>query len=318
MEVSTWESYAVSRGYRCVSGATVGVYNGYPFQGVLRTGKIDVMTVNFRLGKNPKGAAVRTTKKELPTGGGLVSTAGQMTLTCSGRDGDLIRNFEESMRTVTNMLREQGCPVPDVCPLCRKKDCDALALVNGYVPVHRACCENQAYNTVTQAELNRVQGSYVTGVIGALIGGLVGAIPTILTIWFLERIWVLLYALIPLCAYWGYKKLRGRMSRGAVVVVILSSVLQLFIMEQVYFYMLIVVSWGIWPSIFATVPLYFDLMTPAEIAQDMAMSVVFLALGIWIVFRQIKTTGNDEVADASLRVESLQNWRSSEQSRPEL
>lgn len=318
MERSAWESYAIGRGYRCIGNVTVGVYNGYPFQGTLRTGKIDVMTVVFRLAKAPKGKAVRQAKKELPRGGSLTAAADRVTLTCSGREDDLTRNFEDSMRTVTDMLREHAVPIPDACPLCRKKDCDALALISGYVPVHRECCQQQAYDTVTKAELNKVQGSYVTGLVGALIGALVGSIPTILTIWFLERIWALLYALIPLCAYWGYKLLRGKRTRGSVVLVIVASVLALFAMEQVYFYMLIVDYWGIWPSVFDTIPYYFELMTPADIIGDMAMSFVFLALGIWIVFRQINTTSQDEVADASLRMESLQSWRSNDQSRPEL
>lgn len=318
MERSEWEGYAAGRGYRCVGGVTVGVYNGYPFQGTLRTGKIDVMTVVFRVAKAPKGNLVRGVKKELPQGGGLVADTDRVTLTCSGREGDLIRNFESSMRVVTDMLREASVSVPDVCPLCRKKDCDALALVNGYVPVHRACCQQGAYDTVTKAELNQIQGSYVTGLVGALLGAFVGSIPSILTIWFLERIWALLYALIPLCAYWGYKLLRGKRTQGSVVLVIIASVLALFAMEQVYFYMLIVDNWGIWPSIFATIPFYFELMSPGEIASDMAMSFLFLALGIWIVSRQINTTSQDEVADASLRMESLQSWRSNERSTPEL
>lgn len=318
MDQSAWESYASGRGYRCMGNVTVGVYAGYPFQGTLRTGKIDVMTVIFRVAKAPKGKLVRGAKKELPKGGGLVAGVDRVTLTCSGREGDLIQNFESSMRVVTDMLREASVSVPEVCPLCRKKDCDALALVDGYVPVHRACCQQGAYDTVTKAELNKIQGSYVTGLVGALLGAFVGSIPSILTIWFLERIWALLYALIPLCAYWGYKLLRGKRTRGSVVLVIIASILALFAMEQVHFYMLIVDYWGVWPSIFATIPYYFELMTPADIIGDMAMSFVFLALGIWIVFRQINTTSQDEVADASLRMESLQSWRSNDQSRPEL
>lgn len=48
-------------------------------------------------------------------------------------------------------------------------------------PSHRECCQQGAYDTVAREELNRVQGSYITGIVGALVGGLVGAIPTLLT-----------------------------------------------------------------------------------------------------------------------------------------
>lgn len=297
---------------------TVGVFGDYPFQATLKSGKFDVLTVVIRLRKCPSGRAVRQTRKELPKGSGLLRGNDRITLTCSGMDGDLTQNFESCMRTVSGMLREEGALIPDTCPLCRKKGCDALALVNGYVPVHRECCQQGAYDTVAREELNRVQGSYITGIVGALVGGLVGAIPTLLTIWFLERIWALLYALIPLCAYWGYRMLRGRMNRGCVVIVLLSSVFQLFAIEQIYFYMAIVATFGIWPSIFDTVSYYFQLMTPGDIVSDMAMSFIFLLIGVWIVFRKISTTGADEVADASLRVESLQSWHFREHSSPEL
>ena len=309
MEQTLFQSYAANRGYRFLGDVAVGVCNGYPFHMTVRSGKIDVVSAVFRLQKTPPARLVRQARRELPKNCAVLSSAGQLTLTCSGQGEELLQQTDGAMRQVTGMLREAAAQVPDTCPLCRKKGCDALALVGGYVPVHRACCQQQAYDTVSRGEVNRATGSYLTGFVGALIGGLVGSLPTLFTILVFQYMIALLYALIPLGAYFGYRKLRGRMDRGAVWLIILASVLELFLLEQLSFYLIVAMAYGIVPSPLATMSLYFQVMTPGDIAASMIPSFIFLLIGIWIVFRKISTTSQGEAADAGRCVESLQDWR---------
>ena len=309
MEQTLFQNYAANRGYRFLGDVAVGVCNGYPFHMTVRSGKIDVVSAVFRLQKTAPARLVRQARRELPKNCAVLSSAGQLTLTCSGQGEELLQQTDGAMRQVTGMLREAAAQVPDTCPLCRKKGCDALALVGGYVPVHRACCQQQAYDTVSRGEVNRATGSYLTGFVGALIGGLVGSLPTLFTILVFQYMIALLYALIPLGAYFGYRKLRGRMDRGAVWLIILASVLELFLLEQLSFYLIVAMAYGIVPSPLATMSLYFQVMAPGDIAASMIPSFIFLLIGIWIVFRKISTTSQGEAADAGRCVESLQDWR---------
>ena len=70
-----------------------------------------------------------------------------------------------------------------------------------------------------------------------LLGMLLGLIPNLLTIVFTERIYALLFALVPIAAIFGYKLLGGRMDRASIVVVILVSLLGVPVM--IYFELVI-------------------------------------------------------------------------------
>lgn len=58
---------------------------------------------------------------------------------------------------------------------------------------------------------NQESGSYLTGLLGAIIGGLLATIPAVAVIWFTETAYSLLYFLIPLGVYHGYRLARGKM-----------------------------------------------------------------------------------------------------------
>ncbi|MPM94666.1 hypothetical protein SDC9_141814 [bioreactor metagenome] len=213
---------------------------------------------------------------------------------------------------MTGILTEEGIGIPAACPLCREKgrSCDALALVGGgYVPVHQSCCRSRASEGVTRAEQNDAYGSYLTGILGALLFGLAACLPTVLSIWFLDRILAVFYALIPLGAYYGYKLFRGKMNRAALPIVIVVSVLALFAIEQMIFYLLIVNTYGVYLSVLDTVPFYFSVMTPGDIVSEMAGSFLFLLLGLWMTFRVIKRTNRTKIQESVVQLESMVPYR---------
>lgn len=311
------QSFSQSKGYKWVGDGMAGAWRGYPFVTRLQSKRISVLTTVFTISGQLSGKLVRRLKKELPKRCSL--TGGQTpTLICSGQDDELLGSYTAAMEKVTSALREEGVCVPDKCPYCKQEGCDALALLNrAYTPVHKACCEEQSYSTVTRAEVNAKQGSYVTGVIGALLGGFVAVIPSILTIWFLERIYSVLFFLIPLGVYHGYRLLRGRMNRVVGVVTIVISLIMPFVLEQAVFYLTVATRFGILPSIFDTVSFYFTLQTPGEIAASLAMPYLFLLVGLWVTFRQITRTSAHEVTDAAAVLDSITPYRSAARSGPE-
>ena len=298
-------AYAAARGYRCVGSVMVGVQGGYPFSAALRTGRVSSLTVRITSDKVP-GRLFKQLRREMPHGVALSRmNTGELMMVCSAGDEQLTGLFSQSMASVTGALREQGIGVTDRCAICRKGGCDGVALMGGYVPVHRSCCESRSYSAVSQAQSNSVRGNYVRGFIGALLGGLVGALPSVLTIWFLETIYALLYALIPLGAYYGYRLLGGRMDRVATLAAVVSSVVQLFMVEWIVFYMALHTAYDIWPSPLDTVVYYYQFYEVGEWLPGMIMPALFTLLGLFIVFRQITRTNAHSVADAGTALDSL-------------
>lgn len=304
-------SFAHTKNYKPLEGnRIVGVHRGYPFAGTLTIRKLSVLnaviTVSGRF-PNKLGKAIR---KQLPKGCSFLFNP-RPTLVCSGKDDDLFDMFTAAMDTVTDAMREAGISVPDKCPFCKQDNCDALALFGGaYQPAHRTCCQERSYSVSTDAEMNDRQGSYLTGFIGAVLGGIIATLPSLATTVWIERIYAALFFLIPLGVYYGYKLLRGRMDKTAGVISVVVSLVMPFVLEMLVFYVSVAKEFHILPNIFATSAWYFDLFTPDEMLASMAMPYVFLIFGIIVTFKQITRTSANDVADAGNLLESMTSFGS--------
>lgn len=284
----------------------VGTWNGYPFVATLRIGRMNVLNASFTYLRGPSAKQVRQAGKTMPRGCALSYAEGKLSMVCSARDDQLFDLFQAGMEAASALLRDCGTTLSGSCALCKQGGCDSFALANGgFVPVHQTCCENTSRDKAAQAAMNSMNGNYATGWIGALLGGLVGAIPTILLAWFLEMVSGWLCALIPLGAYYGYKLFKGKMDRMATIASIVSALLQVFMVEQVIFYISIVKYMGLWLTPFASIAYYFEIMEPADMAADMIMPLLFTIFGIFIVYGIIKRTGQDEIQDAGVMSDSL-------------
>lgn len=296
-------------GGRAVGSRYYGVWDRYPFSAqVSRTREPGVVSFEFRLNASLENALFRELKKSLPKGCRLLAAGGSTyRMACSGRP---LRECDLSLGSIlsalTRAFQSAGISPSDVCPVCRQTGCDAYADVGGYTAVHRACVEGMAESTRARAETALRSGSYVTGFIGALIGGLVACIPTLLA-YYAGWMVAYLYALIPLGAYYGYKLFRGRMSGGAFVCTCIVSVLHLFTMEQIIFYFYVHNYYNIWPSIFATFSMYWDIMSFGDVLADMGMSAVFMALGLWISWGRIRRTAYTDAVSAVSARSTLMN-----------
>ena len=61
----------------------------------------------------------------------------------------------------------------------------------------------------------------------------------------------------------------------------------------------------LWPSIFDTIWLYFQLLTPADMLKDMWMSAIFMLLGLWISWDRIRRNAYTDLHGASSVMETL-------------
>ena len=236
-------------GFQTGENLALGSWEGWPVQvKCQRYYGICDLTVETALSRRVESAQAKVIQREIKQHKGCSAVIGVnavMTVQDRKKYGSLEQRFTEVMNALVQGLREAGATPPVVCPLCKGAGCDSMALISdNFVPTHRACVEQMVQGTRRQAEQQTASGNYVTGLIGALLGGLVGTLPNILAALLLHRVIAILYALIPIFAYYGYKLLKGKMNKGAFVCTLLSSAVNLFVMQYLYVYVIFVQRMG--------------------------------------------------------------------------
>ena len=297
----------------CVSDDRLfcGVYKGFPFMATfLRGGKDDVviylLTVAFSA---PIKMMFNGLKKRLKGVAKVVSVYApdksciNLNVTTS-KDRPFAESFDWVLSETIAAAGELGLAPPAECPICKQPGCDSYASVNSaYRPAHAACVREKNEKIADSLTRNESEGSYVTGAIGALLGGAVGALPTVLLVVFLNIISGWLCALIPLCAYYGYKLFRGKLTKGTLGVVIAVSVLMAPI--TLYFNILISIGDNIYgwftPSDFFEFFSYY----PKEMASDMLQILLFTAIGFAFVFRFVRQNNTTIGRQSSFSAASL-------------
>ena len=138
--------------------------------------------------------------------------------------------------TVTAVLRENGVGPANTCAVTGAANPDSLCLLDrpgfpGFQPVCATAVRQEGYAAQARVEENENNGSYLTGAIGALLGMLVGVGVNLLTLVFLHRFYVILFALVPVAAMFGYKLFKGKTDKISIVIVIVLSVIAVPLME---------------------------------------------------------------------------------------
>lgn len=210
--------------------------------------------------------------------------------------------WSQGVLSALEALRSTGFTVPDACDICGLSGCDMAVPRKGvaFAPVHGSCLDGSVQAVREKAQLNAKNGSYFLGFIGALLGMLVGIIPSLFTIIALQRIYVFLFMLIPLCVYAGYKLLRGKMNYTALALSVLLSVVGLFAI----FYI-----WLIYELIHEGIPAgmvldLLGLMDQKELLLDMIRTedfikcAIFVVVGIALAWSQISRTSKHDIRDA--------------------
>lgn len=208
------------------------------------------------------------------------------------------RDYADTMHKITEYLKQQRIPVPDTCPYCKQKGCNALvSYEDGYHPVHKGCLDNLSGTVFSMAEKNELNGNYFLGLIGALLGAVVGVIPSLISIIAVNTIYSILFALIPLCIYQGYKILKGRMNKAVIGITIVLSVFSVYIIQIILLAYALIADFGltigqVWPYLFEALG---SLEVWKELTGEAVIDFVFIALGIWIAWGRITKTSDSEV-----------------------
>lgn len=304
MTQAEFQSMMAARGCRVLGNGAFGVYKGYPYSAQITPAKRALVRLEFKVEGKADKAFVKRLKGEVPkycTPMAQNSKTSTFCINVQERDGELEQSIWACLAAAAAAMQEAGLRPSDTCPLCGAAGCDATGYTAGYVNVHRACVENQTQLTAQRVEDNRLNGNYFTGMLGALLGGLVGAIPAVLMRDFGSYLVAVLYALIPLGANYGYRLFKGKRNKAAFFITIVFSVLDMFLMRLGMYFVYVVGHYHMVPSLTDVVEAYFQSYGAAQIGPDL----LFLALGLWIAWGGIRRTGAHEVQEAVMVAQTL-------------
>lgn len=296
MKVQQFQEYMARQGLKVSGKMACGMANGYPVLVNFVGPKVWNLTFNAVV-VDFKG--VQQQLKPLLKGMGSAAynaEALKVTLSVTDQSYDMV--FQNVMNNVLSVLHQCGAAPSQTCPVCAEPGCDTLILYqDAYRPVHNHCMERVTETARRQAEDNLNNGNYFTGILGAILGMIVGIIPSLLTIIFLESIYSLLFALIPMAIYFGYKLCKGKLNKAPLVISIVLSVVAVYVIEIVLLIYTVIAEFGVpfGTALSATMELLGSGDTWSAITQDAVSSFIFTALGIFIAWGYISRTAQTPV-----------------------
>ena len=124
------------------------------------------------------------------------------------------------------------------------------------------------------------KGSYLLGIIGAIIGGIIAAIPWVLTYCFGNMIVAILSFLIAFGAFTGYKLFKGKIGKLLPVIIAVVSILVVIVATLVVCQLILMAKEGIDISFKNLQLIYESDEFMSAIMQDLLVSLLFTVIGI--------------------------------------
>lgn len=132
------------------------------------------------------------------------------------------------------------------------------------------------------------QGSYLTGIIGAIIGGLIATIPWIIAYVYGGMMLSILAALIAAGEFYGYKICKGKVNKSLPAIIMILAIIIVTIATLVIIPGLLIQKEGINISITNIQRLYQNEEFATAIMKDFVISIIFTILGASIITANIK------------------------------
>lgn len=211
--------------------------------------------------------------------------------------------YQQAMPVLDAVLREEGIVPQSRCPICDIVGGDTLAYFDGRPAiVHMGCLRRWKDEGQEALELKQYNSGHLRGVIGGLIGGAVGSVPALLAVHLIDFFVGILFAIIPMGIYYGWKLFGGKLSRVTTVFTISYTVVLAVIVEVVDTWMRLRAEFPTWNvTLYETVGLYLD---PQIFTQDLMgsliISVIFSGIGVFFAWRLITRTDQHEIAELQI------------------
>ena len=297
--VGVWNNYAVT--LRRFSGRSFYVYFAVRFGKAPRGMKKTLKTAIKESGAKHDGAVVQVMPNWVAFSFAFF------------KDENPAERFSDRMNAYTGALRGAGAAPANSCAITGAANPDSLCYLEdqkfyGYQPVFSTAVRQSGYEAQTKAEDNEINGSYLSGIVGAILGTLVGIALNVATILLVDRIYAVLFALVPICAMFGYKLLRGRTNKVAVAVVCVLSVLA--VPAMAFFTMAFEITqefdYKLGDALELVGEHFFDADVMKEIGPGMLKLLLFMGLGLLIAWSYVRNSLNStKVQAAKAQMESL-------------
>jgi hypothetical protein len=305
-------STALSRlGIGAVGAAHIGVWDGYAVT-VRHSAPYYYLDFAVRLDRKdralPKALRAelknRLPKKLL----GCVNNGDHITCTLTvDKKTPYTDQFEAALNAIADALRQKDVAPATTCAVCGREHPDSLCLIDGYQPVHAACVQAVTETTKHAAEADERKERYLTGFIGAVIGAFIGLEPCLLSILLFDRIYTVLFALVPLCAMWGYRRFRGKRSGASIVIIILLSLAGVVLLE----FLAVAISFKqelgltLVPAMRYTLNYLFTRVGVGVMLQESLTELLVMAIGIFVAWAFLAQNNHNPVSQANAVRHSL-------------
>ena len=148
-----------------------------------------------------------------------------------------------------------------------------------------------------------VKGSYLTGILGAIVGGVIATIPWILVYVYGEMMFSILAALIAAGELYGYKIAKGKINKKLPVILMVIALVIVTVTTLVIIPTLLIANEGISVNLTNISRLYENGEFATAMMKDFIISVIFTILGASIVTANIKKQlENNEGQDVKLNL----------------
>ena len=230
-------------------------------------------------------------------------------------DVEMERLYNLTIKGLEEALTELPAFVPPTtCKICGGIDSDTVAIVeNSLNYVHKACLERQQQEVQQALEEKELSPKTIEGFLGGVIGGAIGAIPALIALVFFNYFVGVLYALIPLGIFYGWKLLGGKLTMltkiFTIVYTILASFFVWILSLAIELRHLRAYYEGVEMTIGESVNYVFEIISlHPEFLWEHALSDVLFAfgsaiIGIWMVWRFISRTDASELAQVEAALE---------------
>ncbi len=153
--------------------------------------------------------------------------------------------------------------------------------------------EEKEETTKVEDVENENSGSYLKGILGAVIGGVVGIIPWILVYVYGNMMFSALAILIAVCEFYGYKIFKGKVDKKLPAFILGIALVLISLTVWVAIPAIIIAKTGLPINAQAFRVLYADSEFVSNLTQDFLVSAVFTLLGAGIVAGNLKRQLNE-------------------------
>ena len=213
-----------------------------------------------------------------------------------------LKNLEEALGEFPDLTP------PATCVICKETGSDTLAFQNAALHfLHKTCLQKQKEEIEQSFEEKASNPNTIGGIIGGLLGGIIAAIPALVALAFFDYFVGLLYALIPLGTFYGWKLAGAKLVRFTTIFTIVYT----FIASGAVWFLSIAIALRSYladrevnVTLTESLSYVFDFIseTPDEFMDiflvDSLMALGAAVVGIWFAWRQITRTDEHALQEA--------------------